>query len=140
MTPEQRMVQNFHETVHLGVAAEPIMPDEPTWQRWISGIREAFDKLIDALARGDLVATAKALADLLYVVYGTAVVCGIDLEPVFQEAHRSKMRNVGGGKQADSIGLPSPDGVPPDLAPLRAAQPPTHAGRRLKTGQRQPVE
>ncbi len=39
----------------------------------------------------DLVKIADALADLVYVALGTAVECGIDLEPVFDVVHRSNM-------------------------------------------------
>jgi len=53
------------------------------------------------VGEGDTVAVAKELADLLYVVYGTAVSCGIDMEPVFREVHRSNMSKVGGHKRED---------------------------------------
>jgi len=49
----------------------------------------------------DLASMAKELADLLYVVYGTAVSLGIDMEPVFKEVHRSNMSKVGGYKRED---------------------------------------
>ena len=41
------------------------------------------------------------MADLLYVVYGTAVSYGIDMDPVFREVHRSNMSKVGGYKRDD---------------------------------------
>jgi len=55
----------------------------------------------ESLRERDTVAVAKELADLLYVVYGTAVSCGIDMEPVFREVHRSNMSKVGGHKRED---------------------------------------
>lgn len=43
---------------------------------------------------------AKELADLLYVVYGTAVCLGIDLDKVFDEVHKSNLSKL------DNDGLP----------------------------------
>jgi predicted HAD superfamily Cof-like phosphohydrolase len=40
-------------------------------------------------------ALAKELADALYVIYGTADLLEIPLEPVFAEVHRSNMSKVG---------------------------------------------
>lgn len=44
---------------------------------------------------GDYEGMAKELADLLYVVYGTADALDIPLEAVFQEVHRSNMSKLG---------------------------------------------
>lgn len=38
---------------------------------------------------------AKELADLLYVVYGTAISFGIDIDRVFEEVHKSNMSKLG---------------------------------------------
>jgi predicted HAD superfamily Cof-like phosphohydrolase len=77
-------------------------------------IEEEFDEVLEALAyiRSIAVMTfqennigsdrqpagwanlAKELADLLYVVYGTAEELGIPLEAVFNEVHRSNMGKV----------------------------------------------
>ena len=58
---------------------------------------------------------AKELADLLYVVYGTAVSVGIDMEPVFREVHRSNMSKVGGHKRADGKWVKPPTYSPADI-------------------------
>lgn len=43
----------------------------------------------------DLTKVAKELADLLYVVYGTAAAYGIPIDNVFREVHRSNMSKLG---------------------------------------------
>jgi predicted HAD superfamily Cof-like phosphohydrolase len=61
---------------------------------------------------------AKELADLLYVVYGTAVSLGIDMEPVFKEVHRSNMSKVGGYKREDGKWVKPPTYSPADILPI----------------------
>jgi predicted HAD superfamily Cof-like phosphohydrolase len=85
-------------------------------------IQEEFAELREALGQRDIEAVAKELADLLYVVYGTAVSCGIDMAPVFQEVHRSNMSKVGGHKRADGKWVKPPDYSPARLQPILAAQ------------------
>jgi predicted HAD superfamily Cof-like phosphohydrolase len=48
-------------------------------------------EFVEALAAGDLVETADAIADLVYVTVGAAIAFGIDLPAVFDEVHRSNM-------------------------------------------------
>ncbi|MEC4688424.1 MAG: hypothetical protein VST64_08985, partial [Nitrospirota bacterium] len=67
-------------------------------------------------------AVAKELADLLYVVYGAAVSCGIDMEPVFQEVHRSNMSKLGGYKRADGKWVKPPTYSPASIQPILQAQ------------------
>ncbi|MEU7147012.1 MazG nucleotide pyrophosphohydrolase domain-containing protein [Streptomyces sp. NPDC045456] len=45
--------------------------------------------------RSARIALAKELADILYVVYGTADLLSIPLEEVFEEVHRSNMSKLG---------------------------------------------
>lgn len=52
---------------------------------------EEFDELIQALHWGDRVLIAKELADLVYVVVGTAVDLGIPFDRVFDIVHASNM-------------------------------------------------
>lgn len=101
MSGEQQMVAEFHQTFDIAREPVPTIPDEATRLLRVRLIQEEFDELKDALRERDTVAVAKELADLLYVVYGTAVSCGIDMEPVFREVHRSNMSKVGGHKRED---------------------------------------
>lgn len=97
----QQMVLEFHEQFDIQVAAQPTLPDESTQKLRIRLIHEEFNELQEALTTKDLPAVAKELADLLYVVYGTAVSFGIDMEPVYREVHRSNMSKIGGHKRDD---------------------------------------
>ena len=122
MTDEQNMVTSFHRQFGIVVQTTPTLLDEATRQLRVTLIQEEFDELQEALAHPDLAAIAKELADLLYVVYGTAVSCGIDMEPVFREVHRSNMSKVGGSKRADGKWMKPPAYSPAQIAPVLAAQ------------------
>lgn len=101
MNDAQRMVQEFHKQFEIHVAPIPTIPDERTQILRKRLIQEEFEELQEAMQEKDLPSIAKELADLLYVVYGTAVSLGIDMEPVFREVHRSNMSKVGGHKRED---------------------------------------
>jgi predicted HAD superfamily Cof-like phosphohydrolase len=101
MTDEQAMVEDFHRTFDIAVNPVPTVVDEQTRELRVTLIQEEFDELKEALAAENLSSIAKEMADLLYVVYGTAVTYGIDMGPVFREVHRSNMSKVGGYKRED---------------------------------------
>ncbi|MGH7229296.1 MAG: MazG nucleotide pyrophosphohydrolase domain-containing protein [Nitrospiraceae bacterium] len=122
MTDEQRMVAEFHRRFGIAIGTIPAVPDETTRSLRVNLIREEFDELQEALVQQDLSAIAKELADLLYVVYGTAVSCGIDLEPVFQEVHRSNLSKVGGSRREDGKWIKPPTYSPACIQPILAAQ------------------
>ena len=56
--------------------------------------REETEELAEAAERRDVVAIADALADLVYVAYGSAITYGIDLDAVLSEVHRSNMSKL----------------------------------------------
>jgi predicted HAD superfamily Cof-like phosphohydrolase len=97
----QKMVLEFHHQFDIHVSPRPSIPDESTRTLRKRLIQEEFEELEEAMEKQDLPSMAKELADLLYVVYGTAVSLGIDMEPVFREVHRSNMSKVGGYKRED---------------------------------------
>jgi predicted HAD superfamily Cof-like phosphohydrolase len=91
MNEAQRMVRDFHERFGLSRNDSPVWPGEVAHRLRVNLIEEELAELRNAGETHDLVEIADALGDLLYVVYGTAVTYGIDLEPVFSEIHRSNM-------------------------------------------------
>lgn len=94
MTPNE-MVAEFHQAFGVHEPAEPQLPDDKTRSLRISLLWEEQFELCAALRHGDLVETADALGDILYVTYGAARVFGIDLDPVVAEIHRSNMTKLG---------------------------------------------
>ncbi len=115
MTDEQAMVEAFHRKFEILTQAIPMDVNETTKTLRTRLIQEEFDELKEAMAAGDLAAVAKELADLLYVTYGTAVSYGIDMEPVFQEVHRSNLSKVGGYKRADGKWVKPPTYSPANV-------------------------
>ncbi|MBH0177673.1 MAG: hypothetical protein HP491_07350 [Nitrospira sp.] len=122
MIDEQTMVQDFHRKFDILIRTAPTnLPDEIQQLR-VRLIQEEFDELKESMATGNLASVAKEMADLLYVVYGTAVSYGIDMKPVFQEVHRSNLSKVGGYKRADGKWIKPPTYSPAKLEPILDAQ------------------
>ena len=91
--------------------------------RAASVLADTIRNLPDARNR-DLVETADALADLVYVIYGMALEAGIDLDAVLEEVQRSNMSKLmpdGSVKRReDGKVLKGPDFVEPDIAKVLA--------------------
>ncbi len=122
MNAEQMMVQEFHEAFDILMKETPGIPDETTQGLRLSLIREELDELREGFETSNIVEVADAIADLLYVTYGTAVSCGIDIGPVFEEVHRSNMTKVGGHKREDGKWVKPAHYSPARIAETLAAQ------------------
>ena len=118
----QMMVERFHRLFDILVQQAPGHVDERTRVLRERLIQEEFEELKEAMGARDLAAIAKELADLLYVVYGTAVSYGIDMGPVFSEVHRSNMSKIGGCKREDGKWVKPPTYSPAAIEPLIAEQ------------------
>src|SRR5690242_14944400 len=89
-TPQQ-MVREFHEAFGAAIDQDP----DPALLRLRRRlIEEETNEVLDELALGDIVGLAKELADLIYVVYGTAVSFGIDLDAALAAVHASNMSKL----------------------------------------------
>lgn len=109
----------------------PVCPHAPTALLRVCLIKEEHKELEKALIDKDLLGITDALADLMYVVLGTACACGIDLEPIFAEVHRSNMSKaiyIEGSaiplviKNHQGKVLKPATYTPPNLQPLLLAQ------------------
>lgn len=112
MTPDNRriadMVADFHELLGTGPASAEAM----------SAIRRAllaeeYQEYEASEDARDLAGIADALADMVYVAYGTARCYGFDLDAVLAEVHASNMTKepseVPGGKAVKGPGYRPPD-------------------------------
>ncbi|HET8721813.1 MAG TPA: MazG nucleotide pyrophosphohydrolase domain-containing protein [Nitrospira sp.] len=118
----QAMVERFHRVFDILVQRTPNPVDEHTRILRERLIHEELEELKEAMGTRDLAAIAKELADLLYVVYGTAVSYGIDMGPVFLEVHRSNMSKVGGYKREDGKWVKPPTYSPAVIEPILQKQ------------------
>lgn len=88
-------VREFHRAYGLPVRRDPGHPSIAQERlRW-DLLREEVGEYREAYTRGDLVELADALADIVYIAHGTALVYGIDLDAVLDEVHRSNMSKLG---------------------------------------------
>jgi predicted HAD superfamily Cof-like phosphohydrolase len=94
----------------------------------ISLLEEEVNEFVDAVAGSDLIGIADALADIVCVVYGTAVTYGIDLDRVLGEVHRSNMSKLDrDGRpliREDGKVIKSEQYFPPDVATVLKSQRP----------------
>jgi predicted HAD superfamily Cof-like phosphohydrolase len=114
-------VASFHQAFRRPVRRQPSAEIDPALARLrVDLIQEEVSEFVAASQQGDLVGIADALADIVYVVYGTALTYGIDLDAVLAEVHRSNMSKLGrDGKpvlREDGKVLKSDRYVPPDIA------------------------
>jgi len=138
MNLQQRQVREFHEafapikdntiphTVDMETASlrQRLMYEEflEVSEEMFPGQENADEDFTCDMDAVNLSKLAKELADLLYVVYGCAETYGIDIEPVFEEVHRSNMTKTGGSKREDGKILKGDNYVPPDIAAIIAKQ------------------
>lgn len=102
--------------------------DESLAKLRIALLEEEVGEFVDAVTDLDLVAIADALADVVYVAYGTAVTYGIDLDMVLSEVHRSNMSKLDKRGQPlireDGKVIKSDQYFPPDITAVLKRQPP----------------
>jgi hypothetical protein len=107
------LLAEFHARPGVDIQAppEPTL-DVPGLDQRQGFLEEEVRELGEASAAGDLIAFADALADITYVVYGTAWRTGIPLDAVVGEVHRSNMSKTatpGDGKAIKGPGYFRPD-------------------------------
>ena len=123
MKDAYRMVAEFHRAFGVDAPDVPCIPSDEVKRLRHSLIFEEFSEYAQAAYAGDIVKIADALADLAYVVIGTAVAHGLTrFDEIFSEVHRANLSKLGhDGKpiyRQDGKVLKGGNYSPPDLAPL----------------------
>ena len=119
----------FHQAFDLPMRQRPSADIDPALARLrVALLEEEVGEFVAASERGDLNGIADALADIVYVAYGTALTYGIDLDAVLQEVHRSNMSKLeSDGKpliREDGKVLKSERYFPPDIESVLRRQKP----------------
>jgi predicted HAD superfamily Cof-like phosphohydrolase len=118
MNPWVEMVKEFHEKFGQGIRHKPtILPMLESHFR-STLIKEECLETTHALKAGNIVETADGIVDTIYVLIGTAIQSGIDLEPLFREVHKTNMAKVGGPTRIDGKILKPEGWEPPRIAEL----------------------
>lgn len=111
-------VKDFHVAFGQLVGENPEFPDKEIRNLRKRLLTEEFKEYIIGEDNNDLENVAKELADIIYIVCGTAVSYGIPLDKVFAEVHRSNMDKLVDGKviYRDDGKVLKPDGwQPPNI-------------------------
>lgn len=133
------MVRQFHALFNMTIGSGEANLDHPQVAMRLRLIAEEFIELVAAVRgpdaarvidtafatidqgpiHGDVVATADALGDLTYVIYGMAILTGIPLDSVLREIHRSNLTKLDNDGRpilrADGKVLKGPHYEPPRL-------------------------
>lgn len=98
MQKQLNAVKKFHETFGLGVSYE-MKADLGTQKNDLRFelMREENEEYLEAVRNNDIVETADALGDMLYILCGTILEHGLQhkIEEVFDEIQNSNMSKLG---------------------------------------------
>lgn len=111
-----QFVEIFMQKYNQPIRYKPQIPTGQEEDLRLRLIDEELNELRGAIVERDLVEIADALADTLYVVFGTASAYGIPIADVFLEVHRSNMtkpllNQVGGKVQKGNYSKPDVAGI-----------------------------
>jgi predicted HAD superfamily Cof-like phosphohydrolase len=122
-------VAEFHGAFNLPMQQLPSTEIDYALARLrVALLEEEVSEFVTASGKSDLIGITDALADIVYVVYGTALTYGIDLDSALQEVHRSNMSKLGSDGapliRRDGKVLKSEHYFPPDIAAVLSRQGP----------------
>lgn len=107
--------------VEWDAASDASTPQETLRKLRRKLITEEFGEYVEAEEADDMTEVADALADMIYVIIGTALSYGIPIDAVFNEVHRSNMTKCVNGKvqrRADGKILKPDTFEPPNISAI----------------------
>jgi len=112
-------VKVFQTAVGQNVSEVPEFPDENERVLRRKLLKEEVEEYFDGEDKDDIENVAKELADIIYIVCGTAASYGIPLDRVFNEVHRSNLSKLNAdgsvSRREDGKILKGPNYNPPDI-------------------------
>ena len=140
MKKEQEQIREFMVKAGQDTPAKPVMPNADVRKLRVKLIAEELCELAESFgfdieilngevnvfsngATTNLTESYDAILDLLVVTIGAGVAIGTDLEPGWQEVHRSNMSKfIDGHRREDGKWVKGPSYSPAQLAPIIEAQ------------------
>ncbi|MCK4828775.1 hypothetical protein KA005_74275 [bacterium] len=117
MNRHQKMVLEFHRKMGFTINDVPTIISEIQIKDRSEITREELGEIDEAFKLKNMVKLCDAITDTLYAVYGTAVACGIDIEPIFAEIHRSNMTKTPPNRSTGKA-IKGEEYSPPDIESL----------------------
>jgi predicted HAD superfamily Cof-like phosphohydrolase len=119
----QMFIKQWMTTAEQATPSVPTLADIKTQKLRVRLIAEELTELQDAYDSKNIIDVADAIADLLYVVYGTAVAHGINIKPIFTAVHNNNMEKIiHGHKDEGGKWIKPINHLPPDLESLIVMQ------------------
>tara|TARA_B100000073_G_scaffold250468_1_gene210726 strand:+ start:1598 stop:1975 length:378 start_codon:yes stop_codon:yes gene_type:complete len=118
----QRDVERFMLAADQPVSRVPEVTGSDQEELYLNLIKEEYEELVTAMSEKDIVESADAIADLVWVVIGLASTIGIPFDAVWKEVKRSNDSKTVNGtlvKNPETGKVMKPDTFSePDLLPI----------------------
>jgi predicted HAD superfamily Cof-like phosphohydrolase len=121
-----KSVRRFHEAAGIHHPYIPSIVEMSRRELRVELLNEEFNEYLRAEHKADVVEIADALGDMMYVIVGTALEYGIDLDKVIAEICRSNLSKVTDGevKRRDDGKILKPEAYsPPDITGVLGLSP-----------------
>ena len=115
----QQDVFKFHVAFDLAVGETPGLRGEMLRGRLI---QEEIRETTRAIRTNDLPGAVDGIVDSIYVLIGSAITFGVNLDPIWDAVQRANMAKLGGPIRADGKVMKPPGWQAPDVAALLRLQ------------------
>lgn len=106
----------------IGTKADLVKGDDGKLHLAWKLIKEEADELCKAQHQDDFPGVVDGIIDLIYVLLGFLIACGVDPHPFWDAVHAANMAKEGGETRADGKVLKPPGWTAPDVAGLLRKQ------------------
>lgn len=111
----QQNVWDFHRHLNRSTGTMPATIGVESQGRRKAMIEEEIAETLAALETGDIVKVADGICDSVYTLIGLAVEMGIDLDPVWDQVHRSNMAKINNPEHPSEKSIKPEGWVAPDV-------------------------